>query len=307
MEHSDDIGKGRRRSSALANMVTQVAPPEQSNNPLSAQTPLTSIYTTPQAHVNKFEKYRKKIERQRRQSLQSSTSDKNEDDPVNILTNVPPTLNESDANISPILREEKGTDAISAHATVDSVTKTSMTSEETAKLSARDEIKKFSKPTLLDDDDDIAIRPGLWQSLFGCCIPILNEINTRVQKVKMPRVITTRKDRGAKADPMRASAHNSTILATNVTTEEANTTGVISGQGPPTDGTAPQLMVPLGKGIMRPPPNKVLSHHLFSLILFQPNAAPRYLLKPALTEDLSKKCLVLDLDETLVHSSFKVC
>lgn len=31
-----------------------------------------------------------------------------------------------------------------------------------------------------------------------------------------------------------------------------------------------------------------------------------YLLKPALPEDAHKKCMVIDLDETLVHSSFKV-
>lgn len=31
-----------------------------------------------------------------------------------------------------------------------------------------------------------------------------------------------------------------------------------------------------------------------------------YLLKPALAEDAHKKCMVIDLDETLVHSSFKV-
>lgn len=38
----------------------------------------------------------------------------------------------------------------------------------------------------------------------------------------------------------------------------------------------------------------------------QPNNPPRYLLVPPLAEDYSKKCLVLDLDETLIHSSFKV-
>jgi carboxy-terminal domain RNA polymerase II polypeptide A small phosphatase len=31
----------------------------------------------------------------------------------------------------------------------------------------------------------------------------------------------------------------------------------------------------------------------------------KYLLKPLAPEDFGKKCLVLDLDETLVHSSFK--
>jgi TFIIF-interacting CTD phosphatase-like protein len=32
-----------------------------------------------------------------------------------------------------------------------------------------------------------------------------------------------------------------------------------------------------------------------------------FLLPEALLEDVGKKCLVLDLDETLVHSSFSVC
>ena len=32
----------------------------------------------------------------------------------------------------------------------------------------------------------------------------------------------------------------------------------------------------------------------------------KYLLPPALEKDRSKKCIVIDLDETLVHSSFKV-
>jgi hypothetical protein len=38
----------------------------------------------------------------------------------------------------------------------------------------------------------------------------------------------------------------------------------------------------------------------------QPNQAVEHLLKPLAPEDVGKKTLVLDLDETLVHSSFKV-
>jgi RNA polymerase II subunit A small phosphatase-like protein len=34
---------------------------------------------------------------------------------------------------------------------------------------------------------------------------------------------------------------------------------------------------------------------------------PRPLLPPVSPQHLGRKCLVLDLDETLVHSSFKVC
>ncbi|VDI14979.1 carboxy-terminal domain RNA polymerase II polypeptide A small phosphatase [Mytilus galloprovincialis] len=34
--------------------------------------------------------------------------------------------------------------------------------------------------------------------------------------------------------------------------------------------------------------------------------AEKYLLAPVLNQDLNKKCVVIDLDETLVHSSFKL-
>lgn len=34
--------------------------------------------------------------------------------------------------------------------------------------------------------------------------------------------------------------------------------------------------------------------------------SPRYLLPPVRHQDMHKKCMVIDLDETLVHSSFKV-
>lgn len=34
--------------------------------------------------------------------------------------------------------------------------------------------------------------------------------------------------------------------------------------------------------------------------------APRFLLPPVRHQDMHKKCMVIDLDETLVHSSFKV-
>ncbi|KNC99169.1 CTD small phosphatase-like protein [Spizellomyces punctatus DAOM BR117] len=37
----------------------------------------------------------------------------------------------------------------------------------------------------------------------------------------------------------------------------------------------------------------------------QAQPEPKYLLKPLAAEDVGRKCLVLDLDETLVHSSFK--
>lgn len=35
------------------------------------------------------------------------------------------------------------------------------------------------------------------------------------------------------------------------------------------------------------------------------NGSPRFLLPPVLHQDMHKKCMVIDLDETLVHSSFK--
>jgi RNA polymerase II subunit A small phosphatase-like protein len=39
---------------------------------------------------------------------------------------------------------------------------------------------------------------------------------------------------------------------------------------------------------------------------FVPDQPTKYLLPPQAPEFKGKKCLVLDLDETLVHSSFKV-
>lgn len=37
------------------------------------------------------------------------------------------------------------------------------------------------------------------------------------------------------------------------------------------------------------------------------DGVPRPLLPPVVPQHIGRKCLVLDLDETLVHSSFKVC
>lgn len=45
--------------------------------------------------------------------------------------------------------------------------------------------------------------------------------------------------------------------------------------------------------------------NIINLLSFQTNAE-KYLLAPVLNQDLNKKCVVIDLDETLVHSSFKV-
>ncbi len=41
------------------------------------------------------------------------------------------------------------------------------------------------------------------------------------------------------------------------------------------------------------------------VFFFQPEEV-QYLLEPLKNEDIHKKCIVIDLDETLVHSSFKV-
>ena len=43
-----------------------------------------------------------------------------------------------------------------------------------------------------------------------------------------------------------------------------------------------------------------------STVFFQ-DGVPRPLLPPVSPKHAGRKCLVLDLDETLVHSSFKVC
>lgn len=42
-------------------------------------------------------------------------------------------------------------------------------------------------------------------------------------------------------------------------------------------------------------------------LLVMDHTAPRPLLPPVKHQDMHKKCMVIDLDETLVHSSFKVC
>lgn len=42
-------------------------------------------------------------------------------------------------------------------------------------------------------------------------------------------------------------------------------------------------------------------------LLVMAEHAPRPLLPPVRHQDMHKKCMVIDLDETLVHSSFKVC
>jgi len=50
-----------------------------------------------------------------------------------------------------------------------------------------------------------------------------------------------------------------------------------------------------------------LANHEGSPIREDPSSGVKWLLPPQRAEFKGKKCLVLDLDETLVHSSFKVC
>ena len=46
---------------------------------------------------------------------------------------------------------------------------------------------------------------------------------------------------------------------------------------------------------------------MFGLNLFVPHqTSEKYLLPTVRHQDMNKKCVVIDLDETLVHSSFKV-
>jgi RNA polymerase II subunit A small phosphatase-like protein len=54
-------------------------------------------------------------------------------------------------------------------------------------------------------------------------------------------------------------------------------------------------------------PNPPNSHLNEQMPAFVPDQPTKYLLPPQAPEFKGKKCLVLDLDETLVHSSFKVC
>lgn len=53
-------------------------------------------------------------------------------------------------------------------------------------------------------------------------------------------------------------------------------------------------------------PNAPTSAHIESPPVFAPDQPQRWLLPPQAPEFKGKKCLVLDLDETLVHSSFKI-
>lgn len=50
----------------------------------------------------------------------------------------------------------------------------------------------------------------------------------------------------------------------------------------------------------------LLVHHVCSLCFTFPQPPEKYLLPEVNINDYGKKCVVIDLDETLVHSSFKV-
>ena len=56
-----------------------------------------------------------------------------------------------------------------------------------------------------------------------------------------------------------------------------------------------------------PVPNPPTTAVIESPPVFAPDQPQRFLLPPQAPEHKGRKCLVLDLDETLVHSSFKVC
>lgn len=49
-----------------------------------------------------------------------------------------------------------------------------------------------------------------------------------------------------------------------------------------------------------------LNWFLKIFFLFKKKASEKYLLGPVKHSDVNRKCLIIDLDETLVHSSFKV-
>jgi carboxy-terminal domain RNA polymerase II polypeptide A small phosphatase len=76
-------------------------------------------------------------------------------------------------------------------------------------------------------------------------------------------------------------------------------------------GTAGAAEEPLPR-VPPPPPGPVptapnaTSTLIESTPVFAPDQPQRFLLPPQAPEHKGRKCLVLDLDETLVHSSFKV-
>jgi RNA polymerase II subunit A small phosphatase-like protein len=64
--------------------------------------------------------------------------------------------------------------------------------------------------------------------------------------------------------------------------------------------------VPPPPGPVPAVPNPPTSHYPESITAHAPEQPQKFLLPPQAPEFKGKKCLVLDLDETLVHSSFKV-
>jgi RNA polymerase II subunit A small phosphatase-like protein len=77
----------------------------------------------------------------------------------------------------------------------------------------------------------------------------------------------------------------------------------------PSTGTAEQpytSLPPPPPGPVPAVPNPPTSHLNEAMPVFAPDQPQKFLLPPQAPEFKGKKCLVLDLDETLVHSSFKV-
>lgn len=70
---------------------------------------------------------------------------------------------------------------------------------------------------------------------------------------------------------------------------------------------APAVEAPAQRTIPPPPPPAVVAPSQFTDAGPSAPEPQKWLLPPIAPEHKGRKCLVLDLDETLVHSSFKVC
>ena len=131
---------------------------------------------------------------------------------------------------------------------------------------------------------------AMWSTIFACCVPALRTLGLSKQSASDAKL------KNISTDGEQTPA----ILATSVDASGGSRTGDAS---KPAKGTNALLMrsPPMGpRGVIQ-----VMKYQASSFIP-KPTNPPRYLLRPPLPEDVNKKCLVLDLDETLIHSSFKV-
>ena len=102
-------------------------------------------------------------------------------------------------------------------------------------------------------------------------------------------------------------------IAPDPTPEQKDGGGDVAMEDPtplPTEKEEPAISSPGSSKMVLPPPPPVLqagsSNPIDETIAPEPDQKQQWLLPPIAPRFQGKKCLVLDLDETLVHSSFKV-